>query len=92
MLFRSHLRGPLEEPLAVHLDDRRVVVVAGIGGHDPGEHDDATVVEMDGEWFLKWDAEVQPGESATLSYSIEGDPDFDVSVEGIEPEKLTINA
>ncbi|MFQ3320068.1 MAG: DNA topoisomerase-6 subunit B [Natronomonas sp.] len=59
---------------------------------DPGDHDDATVVEMDGEWFLKWSPTVSGGEKATLEYDIDGDADFDVSVEGIEAEKLTINA
>jgi DNA topoisomerase-6 subunit B len=59
---------------------------------DPGEHDDATVVEMDGEWFLKWSPTVSGGEKATLAYEVDGDADFDVSVEGIEAEKLTVNA
>ena len=47
---------------------------------------------MDGEWFLKWSPEVASGETATLAYEIDDDADFDVSVEGIEAEKLTINA
>ena len=61
---------------------------------DPGEHADAAVVEMDGEWFLKWTPTVESGDTATLEYVIDGDADadFDVSVEGIEAEKLTINA
>ncbi|PSQ41060.1 DNA topoisomerase VI subunit B [Halobacteriales archaeon QS_9_68_42] len=59
---------------------------------DPGDHDDATVVEMDGEWFLKWSPAVAADETATLAYEIDGDAEFDVSVEGIEAEKLTINA
>ncbi len=80
--------------LAVHnFDDARVAgEVTEMVSADPGDHDDATVVEMDGEWFLKWSPEVQPGETATLTYSVDGDAEFDVSVEGIEPEKLTINA
>ena len=60
---------------------------------DPGEPDGATVVEMDGEWFVKWSPTVAGGESATLSYDIDGaDADFDVSVEGVDAEKLTVNA
>ena len=66
--------------------------ITEIVSSDPGDHDDATVVEMDGEWFLKWSPTVAAGDSATLEYDIDGDADFDVSVEGIEPEKLTINA
>jgi DNA topoisomerase-6 subunit B len=80
--------------LSVHnFDDTGVdAEVTEIVTADPGDHDDATVVEMDGEWFLKWSPEVTPGETATLAYEIDGDADFDVSVEGIEAEKLTINA
>ena len=60
---------------------------------DPGEPDGATVVEMDGEWFLKWNPAVAAGEKATLRYELDtDDASFDVSVEGIEAEKLTINA
>ena len=59
---------------------------------DPGENGDATVVEMDGEWFLKWSPTVESGDTATLEYEIDGDADFDVSVEDIEAEKLTLNA
>jgi len=53
---------------------------------------DASVVEMDGEWFLKWSVSVASGDAATLTYEVSEDADFDVSVEGIEDEKLTINA
>jgi DNA topoisomerase-6 subunit B len=59
---------------------------------DPGDPDGATVVEMDGEWFLKWSPTVESGASATLEYGIDDDASFDVSVDGVEAEKLTINA
>jgi DNA topoisomerase-6 subunit B len=59
---------------------------------DPGDPDGATVVEMDGEWFMKWSPTVGSGETATLEYETGDDVAFDVSVEGIEGEKLTINA
>ncbi|PSQ10469.1 DNA topoisomerase VI subunit B, partial [Halobacteriales archaeon QS_7_69_60] len=80
--------------LSVHnFDDTGVdAEVTEIVTADPGDHNDATVVEMDGEWFLKWSPDVPAGETATLVYEIDGDADFDVSVEGIEAEKLTINA
>ena len=54
--------------------------------------DDVTVVEMDGEWFLKWSASVPAGEEATLAYCIDGDAEFDLAVDGVEDAKLTINA
>ncbi|MCS7493921.1 hypothetical protein, partial [Raoultella planticola] len=59
---------------------------------DPGDPDGATVVEMDGEWFLKWSPTVESGTSATLEYDVDEEATFDVSVDGIEAEKLTINA
>jgi DNA topoisomerase-6 subunit B len=59
---------------------------------DPGDVEGATVVEMDGEWFLKWSPTVKSGGTETLTYEIDGTADFDISVEDIEGEKLTINA
>lgn len=63
---------------------------------DPGDLDDATVIEMDGEWFIKWAPTVGGGDRATLAYEIStnstDDLSFEISVEGVEGEKLTINA
>ncbi|WP_181687195.1 DNA topoisomerase VI subunit B [Halorhabdus salina] len=53
--------------------------------------DDARVVEMDGEWFLKWSPTVGSGDEAALTYEVNGDASFDVSVDGIEREKLTVD-
>nr|WP_310736992.1 DNA topoisomerase VI subunit B [Natranaeroarchaeum sulfidigenes] len=53
--------------------------------------DDATVVEMDGEWFVKWSPTVDSGDEATLSYVTGSDATFDVTVEGVEDAKLTVN-
>ncbi len=66
--------------------------VTEIVTEDPGEPADATVVEMDGEWFIKWSPTVESGQTATLVYEADNGADFDVSVEGIEAEKLTVNA
>ena len=54
--------------------------------------DDASVVDLDGEWFVTWTPSVPAGESATLTYTTAVDADFDVDVDGIEAEKLTIDA
>jgi len=65
---------------------------------DPGDpatengHVAPSVVEMDGEWFVKWSPSVASGETATLEYSVGDEAEFDVSVEGIEDERVTINA
>ncbi len=53
--------------------------------------DGATVVEMDDEWFVKWDVDVSSGEEAVLEYEVSGDADFDLEVNGVETEKLTVN-
>ncbi|WP_459194183.1 DNA topoisomerase VI subunit B [Halosimplex sp. J119] len=64
-----------------------------VAGSEPALADgDATVVEMDGEWFVKWSTTVSAGDEATLEYEIDGDAEFDVTVDGLEDEKLTIDA
>ena len=52
---------------------------------------DPAVVEMDGEYFLKWSPDVPGGGKATLAYDLDGDAECDLSVEGIEEEKLTVD-
>ncbi|AXR77819.1 DNA topoisomerase VI subunit B [Natrarchaeobaculum sulfurireducens] len=52
--------------------------------------DDVTVVEMDGEWFVKWEPDVGSGDEATLEYEVTTDASFDLSVKGVETEKLTV--
>ncbi|MDS0221205.1 DNA topoisomerase VI subunit B [Haloarcula sp. S1AR25-5A] len=59
---------------------------------EPQDTNGATVVEMDGEWFVKWSPTVGAGETAVLEYSVPGEAEFTVSVDGIEDEKLTVNA
>jgi len=59
---------------------------------EPADADGATVVELDDEWFVKWSPSIPGGEEATLEYRVADDADFDVSVEGVEEEKLTVNA
>ncbi|CAI49832.1 DNA topoisomerase 6 subunit B [Natronomonas pharaonis DSM 2160] len=66
--------------------------VTDIVSQEPDGAESATVVEMDGEWFLKWSPTVGGGETATLEYEVDGDAEFDISVEGIEAEKLTVDA
>ncbi|AHF99648.1 DNA topoisomerase VI subunit B [Halostagnicola larsenii XH-48] len=52
--------------------------------------DGANVVEMDGEWFVKWDDDVSSGEETTLEYEVDADASFDLDVSGVESEKLTV--
>ncbi|QLH83904.1 DNA topoisomerase VI subunit B [Halosimplex pelagicum] len=53
---------------------------------------DASVVEMDGEWFVKWSTSVSAGDEATLEYDAGADAEFDISVDGLEDERVTIDA
>jgi DNA topoisomerase-6 subunit B len=80
--------------LAVHNHDETGVSpeVTEIVSEEPTDTDGATVVEMDGEWFLKWTPDVPGGERATLTYTVGDGAAFDVSVDGVPAEKLTVNA
>jgi DNA topoisomerase-6 subunit B len=66
--------------------------VTDITTAEPTANGDATVVEMDGEYFLKWSPTVPGGESATLEYSLDSAAECEIAVEGIEDEKLTVDA
>jgi DNA topoisomerase-6 subunit B len=59
---------------------------------DPGDVDGASVVEMDGEWFVQWKPSVPGGETAELTYEVDDDAEFEVAVEGVAEGKLTNNA
>jgi DNA topoisomerase-6 subunit B len=54
--------------------------------------DGASVVDLDGEWFVRWSPSVSAGETAMLTYEVGTEATFDVDVEGVESEKLTVNA
>ncbi|ELY43640.1 DNA topoisomerase VI subunit B [Natronorubrum bangense] len=54
--------------------------------------EEATVVEMDGEWFVKWDVDVSSDDEAALEYVVPNDAAFDLDVKGVESEKLTVSA
>ncbi len=54
--------------------------------------EEATVVEMDGEWFVKWDVDVSSDDEVALEYVVPNDAAFDLDVKGVESEKLTVSA
>ncbi|EMA50605.1 DNA topoisomerase VI subunit B [Halococcus thailandensis JCM 13552] len=53
--------------------------------------DGARVVEMDGEWFIKWSPEVSSDDDSVLKYELADESDYDLDVTGIENAKLTVN-
>jgi DNA topoisomerase-6 subunit B len=67
--------------------------VTDILSTDPGDVEGASVVEMDGEYFVQWETTVKSGEEASIEYELNGDVEFSTpEVDGIEDEKLTVNA
>ncbi|WP_336344878.1 DNA topoisomerase VI subunit B [Halalkalicoccus ordinarius] len=53
--------------------------------------EETTVVEMDGEWFVKWSPTIPGGETAILEYAVDEEASFDLDVSGVETAKLTID-
>ena len=73
-------------------DTSATLDVTDIVSAEPGGVNGADVLEMDGEWFIKWNPTVSSDDEAVLEYTLETDADCDVAVSGIEDEKLTIDA
>jgi len=72
-----------EEPELTEIVDREPT--------DPS--DGASVVEMDGDWFVTWEPSVPAGETAELRYGLAdaSEAEFDLQVDGVADEKLTIS-
>jgi DNA topoisomerase-6 subunit B len=91
LVEHRHEDGETRLVVSNHDDRNADLEITDILSTDPGEVEGATVVEMDGEWFVKWEPTVGSGDSASLTYSVPEDTEFDVSVEGVEGERLTID-
>ncbi|WP_128905614.1 DNA topoisomerase VI subunit B [Halorubrum amylolyticum] len=74
-----------------HSDVNEQLEITDIVSMEPTDLSDGTAVDMDGEWFVQWKPEVPSGDERELTYAIDGDADFEVSVGGVETEKLTVN-
>jgi len=76
-----------------HSDRAEALDVTDIVTVEPtGVSDGASVVDLDDEWFVQWSPSVSAGETATLTYEVGEEATFDVDVDGVEAEKLTVNA
>ncbi|EMA68301.1 DNA topoisomerase VI subunit B [Halorubrum aidingense JCM 13560] len=75
-----------------HSDVSETVEITDIVSTEPTDLSDGTVVDMDGEWFVQWKPEVSSGDERELTYAVDDDADFEISVGGVETEKLTVNA
>jgi DNA topoisomerase-6 subunit B len=76
-----------------HSDRGEELEITEIVSAEPeGLPDGVEAIEMDGEWFVNWDPEVGSGETVELEYSLPTDADADATVDGVDDEKLTVNA
>jgi DNA topoisomerase-6 subunit B len=91
LLEREIEDGTVRLTIENNTDTNADVEVTDILTVEPSDLDGASVVEMDGEWFVKWTPTVSAGDETTLEYSVDGDAEFDVAVDGIEDAKLTVN-
>jgi DNA topoisomerase-6 subunit B len=74
-----------------HSDVNEQLEITDIVSTEPTDLSEGTVVDMDDEWFVQWKPEVASGDERELTYSVDGDADFEISVGGVETEKLTVN-
>ena len=75
-----------------HSDHAAEPEITEIVSSEPSDlPDGVSVVDLDGEGFITWTPSVPAGETLELTYTAP-DADFDIDVDGIEAEKLTIDA
>jgi DNA topoisomerase-6 subunit B len=91
LVDRRREDGTVEVVVENHGDRSADLEITDIVSAEPAGVSDGNVVEMGGEWFVKWEASVSGGDEATLSYELDADADADLSVKGIEDERLTVN-
>jgi DNA topoisomerase-6 subunit B len=92
LVERRREQGAVSLVVSNHDERTAALEITDILSEDPGELGDASVVEMDGEWFVSWNPTVEAGEQRQLAYEIPEDTEFDLRVEGVEQERLTIDA
>ncbi|ERG94844.1 ATP-binding protein [Haloquadratum walsbyi] len=54
--------------------------------------DEIELVELEDEYFVTWEPVVGAGESVTVTYEVPAEASFELDVDGVESEKLTIDA
>jgi len=74
-----------------HADTNADLDVTAIVDAEPSDVSAGSVVEMDGEYFLKWEPTVSGGEDAELTATVPDGTDCELSVDGVDAEKLTVN-
>ena len=80
------------EVIVENNDDRNAdLEITEIVSAEPETNGDAQVIEMDGEWFIKWEPTVESGATETLAYDLPESAECEISVDGVESEKLTVD-
>jgi DNA topoisomerase-6 subunit B len=90
LVERTRENGTVELAVENNDDTNADIEVTDIVTAEPESVEAGTVVEMDGEWFVKWSPTVSAGETERLTYEVPGDADCTISVDGIDDEKLTV--
>ncbi|MEE6210289.1 DNA topoisomerase VI subunit B [Salarchaeum sp. III] len=83
--------GTLTVTVENHADANADLDVTAIVDAEPTDLSAGSVVEMDGEYFLTWEPTVSGGDDAELTANVPDGTECDLSVDGIQAEKLTIN-
>ncbi|MFC7072444.1 DNA topoisomerase VI subunit B [Halovenus rubra] len=73
-------------------DSNAELEVTDIVDAEPTAVNGANVVKMDDEWFIKWNPTVGASDESVLEYTLTDDANCDIAVDGIEDEKLTVDA
>ena len=74
-----------------HSDRGEELSITEIVDAEPRElSDGATVQEVDGEWFVRWSAAVDAGESASYSYTTDAETSAELVVDDIDEELVTV--
>jgi DNA topoisomerase-6 subunit B len=92
LVEREQENGTVRLVVENNSDTSAALEVTDIVTAEPTATDGASVVDMDGEWFVQWAPEVDSGGTAELTYDLDADATGDLSVEGIAEEKLTIDS
>jgi DNA topoisomerase-6 subunit B len=91
LVARNRENGTVSVTVENNADRNADLEITEIVSAEPRADGEARVIEMDGEWFLKWSPTVGSGEEETLEYEVDAEADCSISVEGIDDEKLTID-
>ncbi len=92
LVEREESDGAMEVTVENNSDTQAELEITEIVSAEPETNGDAQVIEMDGEWFIKWNPTVDSGDEQTLHYEVADAAEANLSVDGIEDEKLTIDA